>query len=79
MDVLGARAQPDEAGWNSPEHRKLLQELQGQRKTLDAAFEAQGRADETLVREDLKSLNHSHWKFAALLDLTKFFFARRAI
>jgi hypothetical protein len=79
VDVLGARTHSNEAGWNSPQHRKSLQELHGQRKALDAAFEIQGGADETLVREDLKSLNHAHRKFAALLDLTKFFLARRAI
>jgi hypothetical protein len=79
VDVLGARTHSNEASWNSPQHRELLQEPHGQRKALEAAFETQGRADETLVREELKSLNHSHWKLAALLDLTKFVFARRAI
>src|SRR5271170_3904841 len=67
-DVLTAKSQSDGSSGNLTQDRELLQKLERQWKTSDGRLATQSRANEALVRENLKSLDHPRGKFAASLD-----------
>jgi hypothetical protein len=77
--VLTAKSQSDRSSWNSTQDRELSQKLQRQWKTPDRRLATQSRANEALVRENLKSLDYSRGKFAASLDFTKPFVGHPAM
>jgi hypothetical protein len=76
--VLGAEANSDQPGRNSPQNGPAAQKFQGPRKGKGLGA-AENPPDHVVLYGDLQPLRGSCWKTSALLDGAKIAFGRSLI